>query len=238
MSRMRLISVLALAVCSALALAVPANAANGADDSYGAAACFVNGAAGTANNGGVDDVVADLALNDNAWDPLNLLDTDGGNFAFTSANLLCAGVDVGGATIGAGEGGPLNPYTINAGTASTGGVGIYTNLICGTGHAQGTADLFDAGGGTNITTSLSVDFHGGVGALAITNFNGTIDLNHPVLGTANPQDIDTGWGSGVVHIAPAVGNCVNAPVTQFTVDSAFVVTLSGDENTTGPDARP
>jgi hypothetical protein len=226
-----------LALLGALAFGAPsANAAipEGDDDSYGAAVCFINGAAGVAPNA-VDSVQHDAADDDEAWDPGvdangdgrddagNLMDTDGGTFTFSAGPLgspgavgavACAGQDVGGEVIGTTAG---TDFRIVAGEASEKGESEYTNLVCGTGHAEGTADLIRTAGPlsapTDLNTSFSIAFVGGVGQLKITGFEGFVGLDVPLTpgGVSDPdpndnlQDVDTGIGNGVVHIAPTTG---------------------------------
>lgn len=202
---------------------VPPTIPEGDDDSYGEAVCFVNGAAGTATSP-VDSVAHDQADDDEAFDPgTNLNDTDGGTFNFMSDTVACAGADEGGEVIGTVVGAPLvNPFTIEAGQ----GAGFsrlqeaeYTNLVCGTGHAEGSADLFSgplapAAHDTDLKTRFAIDFVGGIGPLAITSFEGYVGLDPATAQVGPPpndvdtppvdlrQDVDTGHGTGVVHIAP------------------------------------
>lgn len=71
--------------------------------------------------------------------------------------------------------------------------GTYTNLICGTGSAQGTASF--SGGPSPI--NFKVSFVGGLGSLTV---NGG------------------GKGNGVVSIVPTNGTgCINKPVTGFQI---------------------
>lgn len=222
---------------------------DGNDDANGSAVCFVNGAAGIAPNP-VDSVEHDMGDDDEAWDPGvdvdgdgiadagNLTDTDGGTFGFMSDTVVCAGQDDGGEVIGTLA---SDSFSIAAGTDSRIGEGEYTNKVCGTGHAEGSADLwtpgpfpradvFPPGGGggpagqhaTDIKSRFSILFVGGVGKLKITSFEGHVSLDNALTpgGNSDPdevpgpvppaepdrvQDVDTGIGNGVVHIAPTRG---------------------------------
>lgn len=213
----------------------PALIAEGTDDAYGTAVCFVTGAAGIAAPG-VQSVATDQ--------PDGLTDTDGGTFDFSSATVACAGTDQGGAQTGTVV---ADDFVINAGTASRLAEAEYTNLVCGTGHAEGSADLFDPVTDpvtfqhpTDLKTRFAISFVAGIGPLAINSFEGHVSLDPPAL-AGNSQDVDTGHGTGVVHITPDAagpdgipgnaddrGNCINQNVTGFLVDSAFTATLSGD----------
>lgn len=222
-----------LALLGALALAPSAGAqaggfvGDGDDDLYGEAVCIVDGAAGTAASP-VDSFVHDSRDDDEAWDGVpgdpsgdgpNMMDTDGGTFDFMSTTVACAGMDEGGEVIGALE---ADDLVIEAGTASDIGEAEYTNLVCGTGHAEGTADLFGVAGGdspgTDLLTRFGIDFVGGKGPLAVNSFDGVLDLTdaNSVIpevvpsdpddpdGIDNLQDVDTGWGSvGAVNITPS-----------------------------------
>lgn len=264
----------ALALLGVLALGVPSASAqaggfvpSGVDDAYGEAVCIVKGAAGTAASP-VDGPVHDGADDDEAvgGPPVALNDTDGGVFDFSTepaeapdALVVCAGTDQGGATVGSVADSDME---ITAGTTSSLEEGEYTNLITGTGHAEGSADLVGgaASPGTDLLTRFSIDFVGGTGPLAIGSFDGVVDLTTifpPPIGegTLDPQDIDTGHGVGAVEItagprpaaAPNATDCnppdgdpgatVGGPadfdVGGFLVEAAFTATLSGDADVPG-----
>lgn len=225
----------ALGVSGAGAYVVPAGNPNGTiaegdDDSYGTAVCMVTGAAGTAASP-VDSRLHDSTDDDEAFDPQNMSDTDGGTFLFDSATVACAGEDEGGEVIGTLAD---DDFKIFAGENSRVGESEYTNFVCGTGHAEGTADLYGGTNSdgsqneTNLKTSFSISFVGGIGPLAITGFEGVVDLGPRPDPLANPprltgsvaptgqgdldetdgteidhvQDVDTGHGVGVVQITP------------------------------------
>lgn len=263
MSRKRLVLLAALCAVSVLLVSVTSSAqAAGTDDSFGSAACVVRGAAGTAtgdglgDNAGVNSVLYDLFGNDSgiteggttpnpsgilngdtnaggaseeggpSSDPTDLLDTDGGDFTFQSQTVACVGVDLGGARIGATAGAD---FSINAG-------GDYTNLICGSGQAQGQAVL-TRGANTSVTTNFGITFAGGNGALTISSAKGNVrlDQTNVAQGAGDSEDVDTGNGGGVVHIAPQANdasgsNCVTNNTRNFLVDAAFDTVLSGDTN--------
>jgi hypothetical protein len=87
--------------------------------------------------------------------------------------------------------------TLNVGVSSS---GTYTNLICGTGTAVGTASF--SGGPAPI--SYKVQFTFGVGYLTV---NGG------------------GKGEGIADIAPSnTGGCVNKAVTGFTINAVTSIT--------------
>lgn len=242
-----LLGVLAIGVSGASAQAGTL-VEGGNDDAYGTAVCVVKGAAGTAV-GPVDGPVHDAADDDEAFGPDNLNDTDGGTFDFSTTGVLpasgviCAGTDVGGEVTGTLA---ATDFEIVAGTLSRIGEGEYTNKVLPTGHAEGSADLcgpawvlpgppqlcadgqapgipatYPLGGNqTNLVTRFSIPFVAGQGPLAITSFDGVVDLTTlgiptavaPPLGMGDDdgavgpaddlQDIDTGHGVGVVSIGP------------------------------------
>ena len=233
MLRKRLFLIGAAALC-ALAYAVPASAdhitrppaaPSGTDDSFGMASCVFGGLSGHANPV-VQDVSDDLTFDNDASDPANLNDTDGGDFTFTGTTT-CSGADAGGASNGQAVGVAFN----------TSATGHFTNLICGTGHADGYASLDEAAGNGFVTLRFGILFVGGVGASFQLN---NLDGNLSVAGVQ--QDIDNGAGNGVVDIIPAVGSCAENPpgspqgVQSFTVNGAAAVTFSGDtlDNNTSP----
>jgi hypothetical protein len=238
MLRKTAVAVTAIALTGALAMPGPAIAGNGNDDSYGLLSCTFLAAIGTPNNGGVDDVFQDRGLDDNSWDIAQLQDTDGGNWSMQTNVVTCAGKDTAGNTIGPIAG---NNFTLTAGLVSAGGVGVYTNLICGAAWMlDGTADLTSPG--TNLSLSLGMVVKNGKATLAINRADGTLTVTQPVspegLALANPQDIDNGSGIGKAKILPAVGNCVNMPVLEWTIVGSFKLWFSGDENPYGPDPLP
>lgn len=102
----------------------------------------------------------------------------GGGGSFTFASKTCEAVDT--------DHGP-QACTI---TAS----GTYTNIVCGTGTANGTATVTSAG--ETETISFSITFVGGQGKLT---------------GTTSDGDAANGY----VNITPTGGNCASG-VTQFT----------------------
>lgn len=204
-----LLGVLAIGVSGASAQAgtVP----NGQDDAYfhdpvagsvGGAevVCVVQGAAGVAASP-VDGPEHDAADDDEAADPGNLNDTDGGVFDFATppdGAVVCAGEDGGGEVIGAFAAADLAIFA-GVAPASRLGEGEYTNLILGTGHAEGSADVCGpgaplcgggAGNETDLVARFSIDFVDGTGPLAITSFDGVVDLTAPVVPDDDPLDGD------------------------------------------------
>ena len=122
----------------------------------------------------------------------------GGTFTFGGTALTCTLVH--GATVA-----PNVAATINAS-------GSYTNTICGTGVANGTATISFAANPTGVTTgnaTFTINFTGGVGVLQISRF--TDNAGH------------TGQGGGQVNIVPAQGSCTSGGVTAFTVAGGFTV---------------
>jgi len=238
MLRKKLFPVAGVALLSALAMAIPAQANHGAagpvdqlndDDAYGAGACQFAGVSGQAP-GGVRAIVPDF--NDTPsdggdWVPVGqLLDTDGSQFTF-GGDATCAAVDVGGNTIGVV---PTESVHISA-------KGHFTNLICGTGHADGVANAVSNAPNNNvdIATRFGIDFVEGNGVLTINHVDGKFQLDAPLpVGEADPgdQDIDNGIGAGYVNIRPTgvegEGNCITEDVTAFSVTGAFAITASGD----------
>lgn len=222
-----LLGVLVVAAPSATGNHLPETAiiSEGNDDAYGEAVCIVTGAAGTAASP-VDSIGHDVGDDDEALDPTNLNDTDGGQFDFASDTVVCAGSDEGGEAVGT----VASPdFEIAAGEASRLGESEYTNLVCGTGHAEGTADLWTPGTpgaphlpadqhATDLKTRFAISFVGGIGPLAITSFEGHVSLDETLptpqsdpdevpgpIPPAEPdqvQDVDTGHGTGVVQITP------------------------------------
>lgn len=275
----------ALALLGVLAFGVSGAAAahnyaitEGLDDSYGNAVCIITGAAGVADDP-VDSVENDEADpppagsppsygDDEAWDDANLMDTDSGPFNFTTegavGTVVCAGEDEGGEIIGTFTEGAAGDCDIDAGEFSRVHESEYTNLITGTGHAEGTADLWCDGvipdprvapvppqPPVDLKSSFSISFVAGHGPLAITGCEGHIALTDPrapggvedppgTIPGNQPQDIDTCHGTGVVEIIPTAFSPAG-DVAGFDVNAAFEATLSGDEDMhtrVAPDADP
>ena len=196
-----------------MAAAFVAPAASAQESTFGAAACVLtDGVSGHLNPvvGTPGGILGDLGN-----DITNLqLDTDSGSFDF-SGTATCAGVDISG-----------NPalglpaeYDIDAG-------GEFDNLYCGTGTANGTANI-SGPGPTSINSNFGLTFVAGAGALTleVSNRNGSA-------GTAFGQPITGGNGAGVINIAPngataTSNNCVNSGVGSFDVHGAFSSTLTG-----------
>lgn len=244
MLRKKFVSVSALALVSALAMAVPVHADHSGppdpgqlndDDSFGAASCAFTGVSGHAGPG-VRNISADWdgnpgnatlgipagASDGGAVDPLDLLDTDGGKFTF-DGSATCAGADAGGNTVGA-----VPPTTV-----ALRAEGHFTNLICGTGQADGWATA--VAGNVSLATRFGILFAGGHGKLDINHADGWVGLSGPgTIGPAGKQDIDNGNGNGYVNIKPtgnaADGNCVTTDVTSFSVTGAFGLVMSGNKD--------
>jgi hypothetical protein len=87
------------------------------------------------------------------------------------------------------------------------GTGTYSNIVCGTGTASGTA-LLDTNG-PDITASFRITFAGGTGVIEITT-NGT--------------------AAGAVNIRPSENNepnpATNACVTEWDVNGGFAGTVT------------
>ena len=89
-----------------------------------------------------------------------------------------------------------------AGACHITSAGSYTNVQCGTGIATGSADV---SGSVNVSGgNYTIVFVSGVGALLPTGVTPTL--------------------AGAVVIAPTIGNCVTAPVSQFTAVGAALGT--------------
>jgi hypothetical protein len=180
------------------------------------------------------------------FDPLeapSLLHTDNLSFAFL-ANVVRAAADLASddndeaSSKGGGNDGP----TLAAGVYSITGGGYVSNLMCGTGTANGTAVLRGTAPGdtTVINSTFGLTFAASVGQLSLVitpgghvrpALRGPMPDNNG--GTPTHDDaVDGGQGWGVSHIAPSVGNCDNANVRTFTVDGAFEATLSDGSETT------
>jgi hypothetical protein len=98
---------------------------------------------------------------------------------------------------------PSGQYTT---AATINASGSFTNLVCGTGLAPGSASInFADPRGEDATATYSLAFAAAQGALVINTFS-----------NAN----GTGSGAGYVNIVPSQGNCVT-PVSQFSVTGAF-----------------
>jgi hypothetical protein len=122
------------------------------------------------------------------------------------------------------------------GVVSIDASGNYSNVVCGTGMASGTATTVgttvagaDESGNVqtpvvstgsvppeNATATFDITFVGGNGALVITSFKN--------------NDGDTGQGAGYVNIVPDAvdngGNCVDQNVTAFRVTGAFAAAVA------------
>lgn len=227
MSRTRLISLLCTtSVLVGAALGSAPAYAN--DDTMAVAACVLEPASVAGVTApGVASGLTDLA-GINGWDPLNLLDTDNGTFRF-SGTAVCGGADVAGddATSGPGSTGlpdiVAGTYKIDAGAAIVGGFSEYSNLICGTGTANGDAVLTNLNApAANIKAKFGITFAGGVGKLSMVIQPGGFATGQ--LGSVNA--VDGGEGTGVIDIAPFNGNCANTDVTGFQVNGAFETSLS------------
>ena len=226
-----------LGALAATAFIAPAAQAQIPDDTFGVAACLLDGLSGNAS---FDSFEKDLALNPTPHDGGAsgwLLDIDSGTFTF-GGFATCAPVDVA----------SKSPYTANGGwavvvpdrrTFTVRAGGTYNNLICGTGTANGTANitgdanLLRAGntgptGATDIDFSLGITFAAGVGALSLVVSPGADGPD----GGGNefgPNIVTGGNGHGVIDILPTTGSCSQGEgVTGFTVNGAFATTISGD----------
>jgi len=104
-----------------------------------------------------------------------------GTFAFSS--IACVGVS-------SDDVPPANTCGISAS-------GSYSNTVCGTGSASGTANTSEAGGGSD-SVGFSITFVSGIGVV-------------------------TGGADGVVVIIPTGGNPPANCVTQFTVPGVAVI---------------
>lgn len=90
--------------------------------------------------------------------------------------------------------------------------GTYANIACGTGTAEGDANIVFAPNPTGILfgdAHFIIRFASGVGALHITSF--LDNLGH------------RGQGGGEVTIVPAQGSCASGGVSAFTVAGGFAV---------------
>ncbi len=120
-------------------------------------------------------------------------DTETGQFTF-NGGVTCAGND---------RGNPVNP------TAETGSVsasGNYSNILCGTGRAEGDATVTLPSG--TVQAHFVIDFTGG---------NGVITITAAVRSTGETG----GTGRGDAQLRPASGNCVNQSVSAFQVVGGF-----------------
>jgi hypothetical protein len=117
------------------------------------------------------------------------LDTDDGTFMF-EGDAMCVGLD-----------GPwvAELYSIDA-------AGTYSNLLCGTGYAEGNAVLT---GWRQHYLEFTIDFTAMTGDLRFRSND---------------------FGSGVIEITPnwqsAGGNCITTDVTSFFVDGSFSVVIN------------
>lgn len=245
MSLKRLISMMAVCLLGALALSGPAAAQQAPDDTWAKVDCVLNpgGVAGTLGVDGVNSVGTDLGQGQ-AYDPLELMDTDPGPFEF-SGSAVCAGVDL------ASEHKQQGPETAPPTTVAISAKGIYDNLICGTGEAKGyatvTGDLgpknaLNAGGPIVINSIFDIQFVGGNGHLeGVVQKEGQSPSD--ATSRLGQNEVDQGGVLGAIHIAPSSWNgqggpvapCVGAPgaqgpgnVTAFTVDGTFAATLAGE----------
>ena len=107
---------------------------------------------------------------------------DQGGFTFGGNTIACTGVDSDGKSFSA------------SAIASS---GTYNNVVCGTGNAEGTANI-----GNIATVAYTIDFANGEGTL-----RAAVTLSDGVTATA----------AGTVSIVPNVGGCVTGPATSFTV---------------------
>jgi len=198
MSRKRLVT-MALGALSAMAFIVPSAQAQGV---VGAAACVFEGVSGQAAPG-VENIVSDLGP------APDILDTDSGTFGFTGS-ATCAGADAN----------DVPPTVVGPATFDLSAGGTYNNVICGTGTANGTANLTD-GGSTNIDYTFGIMFANGVGLKSLVVDGGTFAW----------KTVDGGAGQGVVHIVPNVfgggGNCIDESVTSFVVNGSYGIFVSG-----------
>ena len=232
MSRKRLVSAMLGALAATAFIAPAAQAEPHPDDTMAVLSCVLVGLSG---NAAVDSVEKDLAVSPTPNDggaPGWLLDTDSGTFTF-GGTATCAAVDVASRT----------PYTANGGWAVGAGnafpvtaAGTYNNLICGTGTANGTANikgpanLLAAGnvgdGQTDVDTSFGITFAAGVGALSIVVSPGADGTGGNRVGN---NTVTGGNGAGVIDILPTTGSCAQGEgVTAFTVNGVYATTLSGD----------
>jgi len=189
---------MALGALSAMAFIVPsAQAQTGV---VGAAACVFEGVSGQAAPG-VENIVSDLGP--------DILDTDSGTFGFTGS-ATCAGADANN----------VPPTVVGPATFELSAGGTYNNVICGTGTANGTANLTN-GGDTDINSTFGITFAAGVGKISLV-----VDG-----GTAAGEAVSGGNGDGAVNIIPngleGGGNCIDESVTSFVVNGAFSSTLTG-----------
>lgn len=221
MSRMRLISVAALASLSALAVGAPVASASHEDDSLGVAVCVFNGVSGQVVGGedGVNSVSKDVFAG-NSWDPLSLLDTDPGRFTFSGA-ATCTGIDAaseagnqarpepadGGAVPG------VVPVTISA-------AGDYDNLICGTGTANGDAVVTstgDNGAAIQVFTEFGIVFGVGNGVL-----DGVVDADPDETVPAPGGQIQTDPDRAEPHLVYPAGHShirTKDPITGQTTEN-------------------
>jgi hypothetical protein len=99
----------------------------------------------------------------------------------------------------------LNGSTPAANNSTITSTGSYSNIVCGTGTATGSADI-KVGTATAVHLTYTIQFVGGLGAITGTG---------------------TSTGGGPVSIRPSLTNAANPPgdcVTQFDVVGAFAGT--------------
>jgi len=186
-----------LAVCCALAFAAPA--AQAQDDSAGLVTCVFSG---VASNTPKNDIASDLLEDVSQLS----VDTESGTFNF-SGSANCSGADIAGSSTPVGA---AQTYTLTA-------AGSFTSLYCGTGTANGTANLFQ-NPDTNLDLSFGITFAAGQGSMGVIVDGGVWE----------GQSVDGGNGDGAVSILPQNGNCVTTDTSSFTVNGAFATTIFGD----------
>ena len=127
-----------------------------------------------------------------------ILNGTGGSGTFTfEGGAVCSGV-IGGT--------PLSSTSAHISASGT-----YTNQVCGTGTADGTATIDFNVNGVRASSNFHIDFRGGQGVLTLT-------YNVTAGGTGS------GSGQGAISIVPSGGNCVNEDVSEFTVLGGFAAT--------------
>lgn len=110
--------------------------------------------------------------------------------------------------------------TVGVGTANIGAAGNFTNVVCGTGLAQGHGTITPAStlagsfaGHSAASSDFTIAFVAGNGAMAMTNASDGDGI------------LPTGVGAGYVNIVPDAlnggGDCVLNDVSRFQVTGAF-----------------
>jgi hypothetical protein len=189
-------------------LALTASPAQAQDDSYGAISCaFPPGGPVGMSGDGMNGLTFDLEDDDDAWDPLDLTDTDSGTFGLFT-DLICVGVDAGGAA------------DVAAGVYGFFAEGDFTSTVCGTGELDGTMTLVGTDN-TSMQGTFSAVLAAGAAKLSVAELNGQFGgiLNF------SPDEISAGGGDGAMHLVPIQSNCVLTGANVW-VMSAFALELT------------